>query len=162
MKKIVSIIGLSVALLFTNVANADSKVAVVDVVSILQQMPQRQVVSKSLDSEFESRAKALQEEEKKANDAAQKLKKDGMTLSASEKTKLTNIIKDFEEKANNFAMDYRKRESEEANKLLIKIQEAVIAVSKKENYDIVLKAEAVFYVVDSVDITSKVLEQVKK
>lgn len=162
MKKFISVVGLGAALLFTGVANAETKVAIVDVVSILQQMPQREAVGKALDSEFEARAKVLQEEEKKANDAAQKLKKDNMTLSASEKTKLENIIKGFENKAKEFSLDYRKRENEEANKLLVKIQEAVKAVAEKERYDLILKAEAAFYVTDAADITNKVLTQVKK
>jgi len=161
-KKIISVMGLSVALLFTGVANAETKIAIVDVVSVLQQMPQREAVSKTLDSEFEARAKVLQEEEKKANDAAQKLQKDGMTLSASEKTKLTNLIKAFEDKAKAFSVDYRKRENEEASKLLTKIQDAVVKVAEQEKYDLILKAEAAFYAVDAVDVTSKVLEQVKK
>ncbi|RKS84747.1 periplasmic chaperone for outer membrane proteins Skp [Orbus hercynius] len=161
-KKIISVMGLSLALLLSGFVYADTKVGVIDVVSILQQMPQREAVSKALDSEFEPRAKVLQEEEKKANDAAQKLQKDGMTLSTSDKTKLTKIVKAFEDKAKEFSMDYRKRENEEANKLLVKIQEAVKVVAANEKYDLVLKAEAAFYATDTVDITSKVLEQVKK
>jgi len=76
-KKIISVIGLSLALLSGSVF-ADTKVAVVDVVSILQQMPQRESVSKALDAEFESRAKILKGEEKKAYDANQKLQKEGI------------------------------------------------------------------------------------
>lgn len=162
MKKIISVISLSLALLFTANAFAETKIAVIDVMTILQQMPEREKVSKALDAEFEARAKSLQQEEKKANDAAQKLQKDGMTLSESEKTKLTKIIKAFQDKANDFTADYRKRESEEASKLLVKIQDAVTQVAKAQKYDLILKAEAAFYVVDSVDITDIVLEQVKK
>lgn len=160
MKKLVYILGLSVVL-FSGFASAD-KVAIVDVVHILQQMPQRETVGKALDAEFEARAKVLQEEEKKAEEAAQKLQKDAMVLSGSDKTKLNNIIKNFEDKAQAFSMDYRKRESEEANKLIAKIQDAVKTIATKEKYDLVLKIEAAFYSTNSVDITEKVLEQVKK
>ncbi|WP_392558384.1 OmpH family outer membrane protein [Orbus mooreae] len=162
MKKIVSIISLSLALLFTGTALAETKIAVIDVMSILQQMPERDKVGKTLDSEFEARAKGLQQEEKKANEAAQKLQKDGMTLSESEKAKLTKVIKAFQDKANTFSTDYRKRENEEANKLLVKIQDAVAKIAKEQKYDLILKAEAAFYVVDSVDITNQVLQQVNK
>ncbi|WP_392560983.1 OmpH family outer membrane protein [Orbus sturtevantii] len=162
MKKIVSVIGLSLALLLSSTAFAETKIAVVDVVYILQQMPQRESVSKALDAEFESRAKALKEEEKKAIEANQKMQKDGMTLSASDKTKLTNVMKAFEDKAKSFSMDYRKRENEEAGKLLAKIQDAVKKIVAANKYDLVLKAEAAFYATDSIDITKKVLEQVKK
>lgn len=162
MKKILSVVGLSLALLFSGLANADTRVAVVDIMSILQKMPERESVIKAIDAEFASRAKVLQDEEKKAKDAAQKLQKDGLTLSNSEKTKLTTLISAFQDKANTFSTDYRKRENEEANKLLVKIGEAVKKIATKEKYDLVLKAEAAFYATDSVDITDKVFAQVKK
>lgn len=161
MKNLVKVIGLSTVLLFSGLVAAETKVAIVDVMSVLQQMPQRETVGKALDKEFEARAKVLQKQEGDANAAAEKLKKDGMTLSSSEKTKLNKVISDFEGKAREFSLDYRKRENEEAGKLLAKIEDAVVAVAKG-NYDLVLKAEAAFYAVDSVDITDKVLDQVKK
>lgn len=161
-KKIISVLGISAALLFTGMANAEVKIGVVDVMSVLQKMPQRETVGKALDKEFEARAKSLQEEEKKAGDAAARLKKDGLTLSASEKTKLNKTISDFENKAKAFSADYRKRETEEAGKLLTKIQEAVKDIVTTEKYDIILKAEATLSASDAVDITNKVLEKVSK
>ena len=162
MKKIISVLGLSVALLFTSVANAEIKIGVIDVMSVLQQMPQRETVGKALDKEFEARAKTLQQEEKKANDAAARLKKEGLTLSSSEKTKLNKTISDFENKAKAFSNDYRKRETEEATKLLSKIQEVVKKIVEDEKYDLILKAEATLSASDAVDITNKVLEKVKE
>ncbi|OCG07468.1 hypothetical protein A9G13_04310 [Gilliamella sp. wkB178] len=162
MKKIISILGVSAALLFTGMANAEVKIGVVDVMSVLQRMPQRETVGKALDKEFEARAKSLQEEEKKAGDASARLKKDGLTLSSSEKAKLNKTISDFENKAKAFSADYRKRESEEAGKLLMKIQEAVKDIETTEKYDIILKAEATLFASDAVDISDKVLDKVKK
>lgn len=162
MKKIISILGVSAALFFASLVNAEVKVGVIDVMSILQRMPQRETVGKALDKEFADRAKSLQEEEKKANDASARLKKDGLTLSSSEKTKLNKTISDFENKAKAFTTDYRKRESEEAEKLLKKIQEAVDDIVKTDKYDIILKAEATLSVSDVANITDKVLEKVKK
>ncbi|MDF7671356.1 OmpH family outer membrane protein [Orbaceae bacterium ESL0721] len=161
MKKIIYVVGMSFALFFTGLANAEIKIAVVDVLGIMQQMPQRESVGKALDAEFDARAKSLQQEEKKASDAAARLKKDGVTLSASEKTKLNKTISDFENKAKAFSNDYRKRETEEASKLLLKIQEAVKTIVTEEKYDVVLKAEATLFASDTVDISKKVLEKVK-
>ncbi|MDF7667276.1 OmpH family outer membrane protein [Orbaceae bacterium ESL0727] len=162
MKKIIYAVGMSILLLCTGAASAEVKIAVVDVMSILQKMPQRETVGKALDAEFDARAKSLQEDEKKAGEASARLKKDGLTLSASEKTKLNKVISDFEAKAKAFTADYRKRETEEAGKLLVKIQEAVKAIVTAEKYDLVLKAEATLFASDAVDISNKVLEKVKK
>ena len=66
MKKLISIITLSTLLLFTSIANAETRVAIVDVVSILERMPQKEAVTKALDDEFSSRAKVLQEEKRRS------------------------------------------------------------------------------------------------
>ncbi|QIQ20627.1 OmpH family outer membrane protein [Zophobihabitans entericus] len=161
MKKFIYAAGLSVALLFSGVAMAETKIAIVDVIAVLQQMPQRETVAKALEAEFAPKAKILEAEELKANDAAQRLKKDALTLSASEKAKLTAVITAFEDKAKEYTQEYRRRESEEANKLLVKIEAAVTAVAKEGQYNLVLKAEAAFYAEKSVDITEQVLQRVK-
>jgi outer membrane protein len=161
-KKIIYALGLTIMLLTGSVFATEQKIAVVNVMYILQNMPERETVSKTLNSEFESRAKTLQSQEKKAQEAAQRLQKEGLTLSAGDKNKLKDIIASFEEKAKAFSQDYHKRENEEVNKLLGHIQQAVSTLVKQEHYTLVLKAEAAFYVNDTIDITEKVLEQVKK
>lgn len=160
-KKIISIIGLSVVILFSGMASAEVKIGVIDVMSVLQRMPQRETVGKALDKEFDSKIKSMQELETKAKDANARLKKEGPTLSASEKNKLNKTISDFESKAKAFSIEYRKRETEEAEKLLVKIQEAVKNIVATEKYDLILKAEAALSASDAVDITEKVLEKVK-
>ncbi|OCG43476.1 hypothetical protein A9G35_09960 [Gilliamella sp. Choc5-1] len=162
MKKIISVLGVSLALLFSSFANAEVKIGVVDVMSVLQRMPQRESVAKALDSEFEARAKSLQADEKRASEAAARLKKDGLTLSSSEKSKLNKTISDFENKAKAFSADYQKRQKEEFGKLLTKIQEAVKDIVETEKYDIILNAETVLSASDAVNISDNVLEQVKK
>ncbi|WP_392566361.1 OmpH family outer membrane protein [Utexia brackfieldae] len=162
MKKILCILSLT-ALLLSGFAYADGqKIAVIDVIYILQNMPEREAISKALDSEFEARAKVLQTEEQKTNEAASRLQKEGLTLSAAQKKKLADQINAFETKAKAFSQDYRKREGEEANKLLVRIKDVVTQIVKKDNYSLVLKAEAAFYADNSTDITAQVLEQVKK
>lgn len=161
-KKFIYTLGFILLVISGQSFSAPEKIAVVDVISILQNMPERQQVAKALDQEFKSRSEKLRAEEKKTSDAAQRLQKENMTLPAAEKQKLTTMISAFEEKARAFSQDYRKRESEEANKLLTKIQKAVSVIVKKEDYAIVLKAEAAFYANNVSDITDKVLEQVKK
>lgn len=160
MKKILTAIGLGLALLAANV-HAEEKIAVVDVMSILQKMPQKDAVAKALKSEFQSRADTLKKDETGAKNALQKLQKSGASLSAAEKKKLQTTLENFDKKAEKFAQEYRVREAEEANKLLNRIQDAVKVVAKKDKYTLVLKAEAVFFANDAADITDKVLKQVK-
>lgn len=161
MKKLFYLLGLTLFLSGYALA-ANQRIAVIDVLSILQNMPEREQVAKTLEKEFDSRIKTLQNDEKKAIEAEQRLQREGLTLSSSQKKKLIETKSKFEEKASTLSKDYRKRESEEVNKLLAKIRDAVVTIVKKENYSIVLKAEAAFYADGASDITDKVLAQVKK
>ena len=161
-KKIISVFGIIVALFFTSMVNAEVKIAAVDVMSVFQRMPQREIVGKALEKEFSAQIKSLQAEEKQASEANARLKKDGLTLSSSEKAKLGKIITDFEDNLNDYRIKFEKRESEEKGKLLTKIQGAVKDIVASEKYDIVLKAEALLFASDAVDITDKVLEKVKE
>lgn len=160
MKKLLCLASLGAAL-FSFSAFAADNIAVVDVMAVLQQMPQKEAVAKTLKGEFQSRADSLKNDEKKAKDTMQKLQKDGATMSAADRKKMQDILVKFDEKAEKFAQEYRRRENEEATKLLNRIQDAVKAVAKKDKLSIVLKAESVFYVGDAIDITDKVLKQVK-
>lgn len=161
-KKIISVVGISIALLFTGFANAETKIGVIDIKSVMDRMPEREAIGKELNQKFEARAKALEKEQKLADAAAARLKKEGLTLSSSEKTKLNKTIADFQNKATAFSNEYRDSETKEAGKLLTKIQEAVKTIVAEEKYDLILRVDTVLYASDAVDITDKVLEKVKK
>lgn len=162
MKKIIFVVGISIALFFTGFANAEVKIGIIDVKSVMDRMPEREAIGKELNQKFEARAKELEKEDKLANDAAARLKKEGLTLSSSEKKELNKTITDFQNKAAAFANEYRESETKEASKLLTKIQEAVKAIVAEEKYDLILRVDTVLYASDAVDITDKVLEKVKK
>ena len=162
MKKIIFVVGISIALFFTGLANAEVKIGIIDVKSVMDRMPEREAIGKELNQKFEARAKELEKEDKLANDAAARLKKEGLTLSSSEKKELNKTITDFQNKAAAFANEYRESETKEASKLLTKIQEAVKAIVAEEKYDLILRVDTVLYASDAVDITDKVLEKVKK
>lgn len=67
----------------------------------------------------------------------------------------------FARKAQAFEQDNRRRQMEERNKLLSRIQDAVRSVAKDKGYDMVIDANAVAYSQSSDDITAQVLKQVK-
>ncbi|WP_159565841.1 OmpH family outer membrane protein [Budvicia diplopodorum] len=161
MKKWLCAAGLGLAMVASAGVQAADKVAVVDVMSILQKMPEREVIAKQLDTEFKARATALQSEEKAAQDKVKKLQTSGASMKAADRSKLEGEIKAFQEKANAFTQDSRRREAEEMNKLVAKVQAAVKTVADKEGYSVVIKADAAFYAAAETNITDKVLAQVK-
>lgn len=165
LKKWLYAAGLGMALAVSANVQAADKIAIVNVSSIFQQLPQRATVAKQLENEFKSRATELQGQERDLQSKMQKLQRDGSTMKASDRTKMEKDImaqRDaFSQKAQAFEQDNRRRQGEERNKLLSRIQDAVRAVAKDRGYDLVIDANAVAYADSSNDITAQVLKQVK-
>ncbi|MDC9579998.1 molecular chaperone Skp [Xenorhabdus sp. PR6a] len=165
MKKILCAASLGMALAFSAGAQAADKIALVNVAEVFQQLPAREAVAKQLENEFKGRATELQRMESELQTKIQKLQRDGSTMKASEREKLEKEVMakrdDFAQKAQNFENDNRRRQMEERNKILNRIQDAVKVVAGKEGYDLVLDANTAVYSASSKDITAEVLKQVK-
>nr|WP_238399108.1 molecular chaperone Skp [Photorhabdus bodei] len=154
-----------IALAFSVGAQAADKIAVVNVGEIFQQLPAREAVVKQLENEFKNRASELQRMETDLQSKIQKLQRDGSTMKSSERTNLEKEVmakrEEFGKKAQAFEQDHRRREMEERNKILSRIQDAIKVVAGKEGYDVVIDANAVAYSVSGKNITASVLKQVK-
>ncbi|MBT0720160.1 molecular chaperone Skp [Tatumella sp. TA1] len=164
MKKLLCAAGLGLALA-ASAASAADKIAVVNVSNIFQQLPQRATVAKQLENEFKGRATDLQAQERAIQAQMQNLQRNGSTMKASERSSLEKDImakrQSFENKAQTFEQDNRRRQMEERNKILSSIQTAVKKVADDEGYDVVLDTNSVAYAANSKDITADVLKQVK-
>ncbi|WP_413737238.1 molecular chaperone Skp [Sodalis sp. RH21] len=165
MKKWLYAAGLGLALAASASVQAADKIAVVNIANIFQQSPQRAVVAKQLENEFKGRATDLQSQERDLQTKMQRLQRDGSTMKAADRSRLEKEVmaqrEDFSGKAQAFEQDNRRRQGEERNKILSRIQDAVKAVATKQGYDIVIDANAVAYAGSSNDITADVLKQVK-
>ncbi|EYU14122.1 periplasmic chaperone for outer membrane proteins Skp [Photorhabdus aegyptia] len=164
-KKLLCAASFGIALAFSAGAQAADKIAVVNVGEIFQQLPAREAVMKQLENEFKNRASELQRMETDLQSKIQKLQRDGSTMKSSERTKLEKDVmakrEEFAKKAQAFEQDHRRREMEERNKILSRIQDAIKVVAGKEGYDVVIDANAVAYSVSGKNITASVLKQVK-
>ncbi|MGK2889654.1 MAG: molecular chaperone Skp [Candidatus Malihini olakiniferum] len=165
MKRWLRAAGLGLALAASASVPAADKVAVVNVASIFRQLPQRETVAKQLENEFKGRASELQKTEDDLQTKMKKLRRDGSTMKASDRSKAENNLmgqrEQFSNKAQAFEQDNRRRQTEERNKILSHIQDAIKNVASKDGYDIVIDANAVAYVGNAKDITADVLKQVK-
>ncbi|MBC8944078.1 MULTISPECIES: molecular chaperone Skp [Xenorhabdus] len=165
MKKVLCAASLGIALAFSAGVQAAEKIAIVNVGEIFQQLPAHEAVAKQLENEFKGRASDLQRMESDLQSQLQKLQRDGSTMKASEREKLEKEVltkrNEFAQKAQAFENDNRRRQMEERNKLLGRIQDAVKVVAGKEGYDLVLDASTAVYAASGKDITSEVLKQVK-
>ncbi|NIG98295.1 MAG: molecular chaperone Skp [Serratia symbiotica] len=165
MKKWLCAAGLGLAIAASAGVQAADKIAVVNVSSIFQQLPARETMAKQLENEFKGRAGELQNMEHSLQTKMQRLQRDGATMKASDRSKLEKEVmtqrEQFSRKAQAFEQDDRRRQMEERNKILSRIQDAVKSVASKEGYDVVIDANAVAYVSSSKDITADVLKQVR-
>ncbi|CDG18987.1 molecular chaperone Skp [Xenorhabdus doucetiae] len=165
MKKIVCAASLGMVLAFSAGVQAADKIALVNVAEVFQQLPAREAVAKQLENEFKGRATELQRMESELQTKIQKLQRDGSTMKASEREKLEKEVMakrdDFAQKAQNFENDNRRRQMEERNKILNRIQDTVKVIAGKEGYDLVLDANTAVYSASGKDITAEVLKQVK-
>jgi outer membrane protein len=163
LKKWLYIVGLSLAMATS--AAVQAKVGVVNVGEIFQKMPEREAVAKQLDKEFAGRIAELKKLEKELQTDIQKFQQEGAKMKAADRTKLETTIntkrEQFAKKAEAFENDNRRRQGEERNKLLSKIQKAVEGVAKQEKYTVIVDVNAVAFADPSTDITAKVMAKVK-
>ena len=142
------------------------KIAVVDMAAVFEQLPQREAVAKTLKSEFSDREAELKKKQDELRTLLEKSQRDVAIMSAAQKTdtqrQMESIRSDLQLKGKALQEDFRKRSSEEQNKLLLKVQTAINTLAAKENYDLVLPRNAVVYMKPSSDISSKVVEVLSK
>nr|WP_231939198.1 OmpH family outer membrane protein [Candidatus Erwinia haradaeae] len=159
------VVSLSFFLIFSVSANASDKIAVVNISDIFQQLPELSVVTHKLEKEFKDRTIALQSMEHGLQTKIQNLQRDRSTMKASDQLAMEKeIIKQREEFNNTarvFDQDNRRRQIEERDRIIYKIQNIVQKVAKLKGYDLVLDRGAVAYVASEKDITADVLKQVK-
>ena len=155
-KKIALFLGL---LFVANVSYADLKVGFVNIPAVLEKAPQAEKAKKRLDQKFSPRDKQLVAQQKEIQGLEEKLTKDASVMSDSEKANLEKDIlnkkRDAKRSQQEFSEDFNASRNEELGKLQRRIVEAVRAIAKDEDYDLLL-TDGVIYAKDQIDITAQV------
>jgi outer membrane protein len=167
LKKLIAAVALAVTMMGSSfAAQAETKIAVINIAEVFQQLPQRDALQKTLKDEFEVRVQEVRGLESEMQRLYEKREKDGELLGQQEVTKITRQLEtmqaEYKLKRKNLEEDQRRRGAEEQQKLMVKVQNAVVEVSKSEGYDLVLPLDATAYAADSLDITKQVIQQVSK
>ena len=155
-KKIALFLGL---LFVANVSYADLKFGVINMSAVLEQAPQMEKVKKRFDQKFGSRGKQLESQQKELQRMDEKMARDASVMSDTEKRNLAkdfqNKMRDFKKAQQEFNEDINANRNEELGKLQRRIVEAVRAIAKDEEYDLLL-TDGVIYAKDQIDITAQV------
>lgn len=166
MKTFIKSTAVAVALstaMFAGAAEAQQKIGVVDMMSIFQQLPQREQISQDLQEEFQDRFEEMRQLEQKVQELRQKQERDAAIMSNEEKTQvnrqLEQLVSEAQLKSKALQEDTRRRQQEERNELLGKVQQAINAVAQQEGYDLVLESNAVAFMKADNDLSDEVVTQ---
>ena len=153
-------IALFLGLMFVaNVGFADLKVGFVNIPAVLEKAPQAEKAKKRLEQKFSPRDKQLVAQQKEIQGMEEKMARDAAVMSDSERSNLEKDIqnkkRDAKRSQQEFSEDFNASRNEELGKLQRRIVEAVRAIAKEQEYDLLL-TDGVIYANDQIDITAQV------
>lgn len=147
------------------VAAEELRIAYVNVQEIMAKAPQAQTALEELKKEFAEKEKKLLAIQSELQTLREKLNRDSLTMKESEKRELElNMLrKDRELKWHQgiYDEDLKIMRAELTRSVQTDIYKMIIKIAQEKKYDLVMK-EDVFFVSDRVNITSVVLEALKK
>jgi outer membrane protein len=163
-KSMVLTLATSGLLLAGSALAADVKIGIVDVQSIMKDLPQRAALIQALQNEFKDDAAEIQKLQTDIKYNQEKAKRDGALMNDEQKEnlnkKLGDLITQYQEKAKALQQNSQVRENEELNKLFVVVQKAVDDVATKENFDVILHQQAIIFAKEGTDISQKVIEKI--
>lgn len=153
-----------VAVFSTPIHAAELKVGVVNAAAVMEQSPQKTRALARLEKEFSSRSKSIENKVKSLRAKQEKLVKDGAIYSAdqrkSKERALVSEQRDIKRLQDEYSEDLSIRRNEELRKLEKEIAKTIVDLAKKESYDLIVY-QGVIFASDKVDITEKVLNNLK-
>jgi len=136
------------------------KIGYVNSERVLREANPAKAAQAKLEAEFGKREKDLADIANRLKAAADKLDKDGPTLSDAEKTRrqrdLVEQDRDFQRKRREFQEDLNQRKNEELSSVVERANKVIKQIFDQEKYDLILQ-DAVHWSA-RVDITKKVID----
>lgn len=167
MKQMIKVFGVLALMMSAGMAYAqNTKIAVVDTAAVFQKMPQREQVANKLKGEFSSRVKEVQKLEADGRTFIEKQQKDMAFMNDQQKAdaqkKLNEMQSAYVQKRRTLEEDQARREHEERQKMLKRIQGAINDITQSQGIELVIERGAVIHVSPSLDITQQVISRVSK
>jgi outer membrane protein len=136
------------------------KIGYVNSERVLREAAPAKAAQQRLEGEFSKREKELSEQVARLKAAAEKLEKDGPTLSESERSRrqreLVEQDRDMQRRRREFQEDLTQRKNEELAAVVERANRVIKQIFEQEKYDVILQ-EAIF-AGPRVDITEKVIK----
>ena len=164
-KKIIMCGLMSGLLLVSAAASAELKLAYVNAAKLLEASPQAQNAANKLKEEFGDRESKLIKSKQELDEMQKRLARDGSIMSESNRKQIRLDIlsrqRDIARDDDALRQDLAVRRNDILSDLQELIRGAIDDVGKKGKYDIIF-FDGVAYVDPAIDITTKVLDELKK
>lgn len=151
--------------LVSGIALAEVKIGFVNPIKVLESAPQAATAREQLEKDFQPRKDEIIAAQKKVQKMEQDLVRDADTMSESARQSLERDIisqkRDLRRVQEEYREDLNLRRNEELAQLQREISKVIKQVAEEGKYDLIV-GEAVIYASDTIDITNKVLERLKK
>ena len=151
-------------LVATVAAQADDalKIGFVNSDRVLREATLAKAAQTRLEAEFSKRQKEGEDAAAKLKAAADKLDKDGPTLSEAERSRrqgdLVSQDRELQRKRREFQEDLNQRKNEELASVVDRANKVVKQIYDTEKFDLILQGDVVIFASARVDITDKVIK----
>jgi outer membrane protein len=144
----------------------DVKIGVVDVQRVIEQAPQVKKINEQLEKEFKKRQADLEKEQKKLQDEVTQLEKNQAVMSAADRGKKEEVLRrqqrNLRLNGEDFQQDANAQQNLQMQQFFEKLAETIEQVAKAEQIDLVLQRDGLPFVSEQLDITSQVVDALKK
>jgi outer membrane protein len=158
-----ALIGSASVMAATDTTANQPNIAVVNVQQLFQQSPRIAELNKKLQNQFKGRQDDLSSAQKSLQEEVDKYKKDAATMTEKEKDSLQKkIVADqsaLSKKYSDFQQDLSKEQNKIMKSVLAQLNDVIKTLAKKNNYLMVLDAQAVIYSAGDNDITKQVQKE---
>ena len=141
-------------------AQAQVKIAVVNVPRLLEEAPQAKTAMQAMQDEFAPRQRDMAAQQKDLKAKEEKLQRDGAVMAENERRTAEKDLRDGQRdlarKQNEYVEDLNVRRNEELGKLQRSLLQEVQTFARNGGYDLVV-GDGVLFVNESLDITPQVL-----
>lgn len=166
MKRLVGML-MALSLVFSGaMAYADgSKIGVVDLQKIMQTSSQMKSIQEKLEREFKPRRDKLIAMEETLKKDMETFKRDTAVMSQTQRKDLEKKIvgeqQQFERDGQQYQQELSTAHNDAMEDFYNKIRAAISKVAESEKYDIVFQKDAAPFSVEKLDITAKVMQEIK-
>lgn len=162
---LLSLLGLCLSLVIADASAVEARVGFVNTPRILEQAPQAKMARERLEKEFAPRDSELAAAQKALKAQEERLARDGAIMSEEERRKLEREVvtqqRELKRAREAFTEDLNLRRNEEFARMQREVGEAIVAIAKKEGYDLIFET-GVVYASERVDLTEKVLTLLRR